>query len=56
MRAGVSSISKRFSKAKNKYLTSYDPKTLTKYITYLDKKFYTVMLCHNLFQWVNLSG
>ena len=37
MRSGVSCISKRYSKANNKYLTFYDPKRPTKYITYLDK-------------------
>ena len=37
MRGGVSYISKRYSKANNKYLTSYDPKKPSKYITYLDK-------------------
>ena len=37
MRGGVSYISKRYSKANNKYLTSYDPKKPTKHITYLDK-------------------
>ena len=38
MGGGVSYISKRYSKVSNKYLTSYDPKKPTKYITYLDKK------------------
>ena len=37
MRGSVSYISKRYSKVNNKYLTSYDPKKPTKYITYLDK-------------------
>ena len=36
LRDGVSYISKRYSKAKNKYLTSYSKKP-TKYITFLDK-------------------
>ena len=30
-------ISKRYRKAKNKYLTSFDPKKPMKYITYLEK-------------------
>ena len=37
MRGGVSYISKRYSKANNKYLKSYDPKTETKHIIYLDE-------------------
>ena len=37
IRGGVSYISKRYSKANNEFLTSYDPKNPTKYITYLDK-------------------
>ena len=36
MRAGVSYISNRYIKAKNKYLKSYDPKQESKHITYLD--------------------
>ena len=31
MRAGFSFISMRYSEVNNKYLTSYDPKKLTKY-------------------------
>ena len=37
MRSVVSCISERYSNANNKYFTSYDPKKLAKYITYLDK-------------------
>ena len=40
-------ISKRYSKANNKYLTSYDPKK--------QHVIYTVMLHQNLFQQVDLS-
>ena len=36
MRGGVSYISNRYSKTKNKYLKSYDPKQESKYIIYLD--------------------
>ena len=36
MRSGVSYISNSYSKAKNKYLGSYDPKQELKHITYLD--------------------
>ena len=35
MRGRVSYISKRYSKAKNKYLESYDPKQESKHIIYL---------------------
>ena len=35
-RSGVSYISNRYSKAKNKYLTFYDPKQESKHIIYLD--------------------
>ena len=34
MRGGVSYISKRYSKTKNKYLKSYDPKQDLKYVIY----------------------
>ena len=37
MRTDFSFISMRYSEVNNKYLTSYDPKKLTKYIKYLDK-------------------
>lgn len=37
MIGGVSCISKRYIKANNKCLTSYNPIKPTKYITYLDK-------------------
>ena len=36
MRGGVSYISNRYSKTKNKYLKSYDPKQESKYIIYFD--------------------
>ena len=43
MRGGVFDISKRHSKANNKYLPSYDPEKLTKYVTYLNKNnFYNI--------------
>ena len=37
MRGGVFYISERYSKLSNRYLTFYDPKSLAKYFTYLDK-------------------
>ena len=36
MRGGVSYTCKRYSKANNKYLKSYDPKQKSKHIIYLD--------------------
>ena len=36
MRGGISYIAKRFSKANNKYIKSYDDDKRSKYITYLD--------------------
>ena len=36
MRGGVSYVSNRYSKANNKYLTSFDPKQESKHIIYLD--------------------
>ena len=36
MRGVISYISKRYSKANNKYLKSYDPKQELKHIIYLD--------------------
>ena len=36
MRSEVSYISKKYSKANNKYLKSYDPKQKSKHIIYLD--------------------
>ena len=36
MRGGVSYITKRYSKANNKYIKSYDPYKPSTYITYLD--------------------
>ena len=43
MRGGISNIAKRFSKANNKYMQSYDDKKPSKYITYLD--------ANNLYGW-----
>ena len=37
MRSAVFHLSKKYGKANNKYLTSYDHKKTTKYITYLIK-------------------
>ena len=36
MKQGISYIAKRYSKANNKYMKSYDPNKPSKYITYLD--------------------
>ena len=43
MRGGISYIAKRFSKANNKYMQSYDDKKPNKYIIYLD--------ANNLYGW-----
>ena len=43
MRGGISYIAKRYSKANNKYMQSYDAKKPSKYITYLD--------ANNLYGW-----
>ena len=36
MRGGISYIAKRYSKANNKYIQSYNDKKANKFITYLD--------------------
>ena len=43
MRGGMSYVSKKFSKANNKYMRSYDNSKPSKYITYLD--------ANNLYGW-----
>ena len=44
LRGGISSISKRFSEANNKYMKNYDPTKESKYIIDLD--------ANNLYGWV----
>ena len=44
MREGIFYIAKRFSKANNKYMKSYDDSKPSKYILYLD--------ANNLYGWV----
>ena len=56
--AGVSYISKRYSKTNNNYLKSYDPKHESKHIIYLDtKNLYVYALCKFLatggFKWID---
>ena len=58
MRGGVSYISNRYSKAKNKYLKPYDPKQESKHIIYLDvNKFYGYAMSKFLptsgFKWID---
>ena len=36
LRGGISYIAKRYSVANNKYMKYYDPKKLSKYISYFD--------------------
>ena len=47
LRAGISYITERYSDANNKYMKNYDPKKLSKFITYLD--------LNNLYGWA-MSG
>ena len=47
LKGGISYISKRYSKANNKYMKNYDPKKPSKFITYLD--------INNLYGW-EVSG
>ena len=52
MRISVSYISRRCSKASNKYLASYYSKTETKHITYLDGiNLYRYATCKTLSSW-----
>ena len=37
-RGGIFYISKRYAKVNNKYMSDYDPKKRSTFITYLDKK------------------
>ena len=48
MRGGIPDIAKRFSKANNKYMQSYDDKKLNKYIIYLD--------ANNLYDWAMIQS
>ena len=43
LRGGISYIAKRYTKANNKYMNDYDPKKLSKFISYLDM--------NNLYGW-----
>ena len=57
IRAAISCISKRSSKVKNKYLTSYISKNPTKYITQMDKNnLYGYAISISLLIGVYLSG
>ena len=47
LREGISCITKRYSKSNNKYMKNYNPKNLSKFITYLDK--------NNLYGWAMSS-
>ena len=48
MRGGISYITKRYSKANNKYMVCYDSSNESKYITYLD--------ANNLYGWAVLGS
>ena len=58
MKGGVSHISKRYSKANNKYLKSYDPKQESKHIVYLDANNlygYAMFPPKSGFKWIHLK-
>ena len=55
MRGGVSYVPNRYSKAKNKYFKSYDPKQESNIYTYT-QIIYMVMQCLSFFQQVNSNG
>ena len=55
MRGGVSYISKRYSKANNKYLNSYDPNQKWKHIIYLDASNLYGDVMSNFFQQIDLN-
>ena len=55
MRGGVSYISKRYSKANNKYLNSYDPNQKWKHIIYLDASNLYGDAMSNFFQQIDLN-
>ena len=59
-RGQISYISKRYSKANNKYLKSYDPKEESKHIIYLDANSlygYSIseFISTNEFKWIDLK-
>ena len=58
MRGGISYIAKRYSKANNKYMESYNSSKGSKYITYLDaNNLYGWAMSHyfpyDIFKWLN---
>ena len=60
MRAGVFYISRRYSKARNKYLKPFDPKQESKHIIYLDaNNLYVYAISKFLptseFKWIDLK-
>ena len=56
-RAGVSHISNRYSKAKNKYLKSYDPKQESKHIIYTQTQItYMALRYQNFFKQAASNG
>ena len=56
MRGGISYIAKRYSKASNKYIQSYDDNKPSKYIIYLDSSNLYVGQRVNIYLIVNLNG
>ena len=55
-RDGIFYISNRYSKTRNKYLKSYDPKQESEHIIYLGANNCMVMQCLNFFQFVDSNG
>ena len=56
LRGGISYIAKRYSKANNKYIKSYDPTKPSKYIEYLDMNNSYGWAMRTIFLTVRLSG
>ena len=53
MRGGIFYIAKRYSDANSKYMENYDPKKLSKFITYLDmNNFYGWAMSRSSLWWV----
>ena len=56
MGSGISYVSKKYIKAKNKYFSSYGSKHLRNLLPTWTKIIYMAALSQNLFQWADLSG
>ena len=56
LRGGIFYITKRYSEANNKYMKNYDPKKLSKFLTYLDVNNLYGWAMSGIFLMVNPSG